>query len=141
MNEKPRVLFLCTHNAARSQMAEALLRRHGGTRFEAVSAGLQPTEVHRLTRQVLDEIGADTSALRAKGIGEFLGKVHVRYAVVVCERAEDICPRVYPFTMETLHWPFADPQQVEGSLEARLQAFRDMRDAIDMHVQTWLQKV
>jgi arsenate reductase len=141
MNKKPRVLFLCTHNAARSQMAEAFLRRHGGTRFEAASAGLQPTEVHWLTRQVLDEIGVDTSALRAKGIGEFLGKVNVHYAVIVCERAEDICPRVYPFAVHTLHWPFPDPQRVEGPPAVQLQTFRDVRDAIDAHVQTWLRKV
>lgn len=89
MKEQPCVLFLCTHNAARSQLAEALLRRHAGTRFEAASAGLEPTEVHPLTRQVLDEIGVDTNALRAKGLGEFLGKVAVQYAIIVCERAED----------------------------------------------------
>ncbi|HUI24856.1 MAG TPA: arsenate reductase ArsC [Candidatus Kryptonia bacterium] len=141
MSKTPRVLFLCTRNAARSQMAEALLRRLAGPRFEAASAGLQPTEVHRLTRQVLDEVGVDTSALRAKGIGEFLGKVKVDYAVIVCERAEDICPRVYPFTAHVMHWPFADPQRIAGSLETRIEAFREVRDAIDSRLRAWLHDV
>lgn len=141
MNEKPRVLFLCTHNAARSQLAEAILRRHAGTRFEAASAGLEPTQMHPLTRQVLDEIAVDTTALRSKPVSEFLGKVSVQYAIIVCERAEDVCPRLYPFTIHTLHWPFADPQRVHGVPEAQLQAFRDSRDAIDAQVRTWLQEV
>ena len=73
MKEKPRVLFLCTHNAARSQMAEALLREYAGDRFDAYSAGLEPTAVHPLTRQVLVEAGVDVDGLRAKGVNEFLG--------------------------------------------------------------------
>jgi len=141
MKEKPRVLFLCTHNAARSQLAEALLRRHAGARFEAASAGIEPTEVHPLTRQVLDEIGVDASALRAKAVGEFLGKVAVHHAIIVCERAEDVCPRLYPFAIHTLHWPFADPQRTQGAAEAQLQAFRDTRDAIAAQVKAWLQEV
>ena len=141
MSEKPRVLFLCTHNAARSQMAEAILRRQAGTRFEVASAGLQPTEVHPLTRQVLNEIGADTRTLRAKGIGEFLGKVRADYVVIVCERAESICPRVYPFTRHMMHWPFADPQRIVGSLEIQMQAFREVRDAIDTRLRAWLHEV
>ena len=128
--EKPRVLFLCTHNAARSQMAEALLRRHGGHRFETCSAGLEPTEIHPLTCRVLEEIGIDASGLRAKGISLFLGKVPIRYAVVVCERADRSCPKVYPFAAHTLYWPFEDPAEAEGSPEDRLAVFRRVRDEI-----------
>ena len=128
--DKPRVLFLCTHNAARSQMAEAFLRRDGGHRFEACSAGLEPTDVHPLTRQVLAEGGVDASGLHAKGINEFLGKVSVRHAIVVCERAHARCPRLYPFASPVLFWPFEDPAEVAGSADNRLAAFRRVRDQI-----------
>jgi protein-tyrosine-phosphatase len=95
MKKKPRVLFLCTHNAARSQIAEALLRKYAGHRFEAISAGLEPTDVHPLTRQVLEEIGVDHGPLRAKGAREFLGRTSVRYAIIVCQRVEPNAPRCF----------------------------------------------
>ncbi len=88
MNRKPGVLFLCTHNAARSQIAEALLRHLTGDRFGVYSAGLEPTAVHPLTLQVLAEAGVDVFRLRAKGINEFLGKASVTYAIVVCTEQE-----------------------------------------------------
>ena len=92
----PRVLFLCTQNAARSQMAEAFLRHYAGDRFEVLSAGLAPTQVHPLTRQVLTETGLDPRALRAKGLNDFLGRVSIHYAIIVCAQAEADCPRLYP---------------------------------------------
>jgi arsenate reductase len=91
---KPRVLFLCTHNAARSQMAEAFLRHYAGDRFEVLSAGLAPTQVHPLTREVLTETDLDPSGLRAKGINDFLGGVSIHYAIIVCDQAEEHCPRL-----------------------------------------------
>ena len=124
MTRKPAVLFLCTHNAARSQMAEALLRRDAGSQFAAFSAGLQPTEVHPMTRQVLIEVGIDASGLRAKGVQEFMGKMAVRYAIVVCEETEAACPRVFPFALETLRWPFEDPARPEGGRDLQLARFR-----------------
>lgn len=138
---KPYVLFLCTHNAARSQMAEVLLRKHAGARFEAGSAGFQPTEVHPLTQKVLQEIGEDVHALRAKGLNEFLGRTQVRYAIIVCEEDEASCPRVYPFALRSERWPFPDPLRLEGAPEMQLQAFRDVRDAIDRKVRAWVQEV
>jgi arsenate reductase len=117
MRGKPLVLFICTHNAARSQIAEALLPKHAGQHFEVASAGLEPTEVHSLTRQVLTEVGIDPGGLSARGTKEFLGKVAVRYAIIVCPEAEKHGPRVFPFTLQTLSWPFDDPTRVEGSPE------------------------
>jgi arsenate reductase len=102
MTAKLRVLFLCTHNAARSQMAEALLRHLAGDRFEVVSAGLEPTEVHPFTHQVLTERGIEMHPLRAKGVREFLGKVKVDYAIAVCNPAEIDCPRMFPFALRIL---------------------------------------
>lgn len=140
MTASRRVLFLCTHNAARSQMAEALLRHHAAGRFEAYSAGLEPTAVHPLTRQVLVETGIDASVLRAKGLQEFLGRVAVEYAIVVCERMEDVCPRVYPFALRTLHWPFEDPVRAVEAPAINLARFRRVRDQIDEHIRTWLRQ-
>ena len=138
MRRKQGVLFLCTHNAARSQMAEALLRHLAGDRFEVYSAGLEPTAVHPLTRQVLTEAGIDVSGLQAKGVNQFLGKASVQYAIVVCGEDEWQCPRLFPFALGTLRWPFDDPVQVAGTEGERLSAFRRVRDAIEARVRVGL---
>jgi arsenate reductase (thioredoxin) len=134
----PCVLFLCTHNAARSQMAEAFLRHYAGDRFEVLSAGLAPTEVHPLTRQVLTETGLDPRGLRAKGLNDFLGKVRIHYAIIVCNQEEAHCSRLYPFALQTLYWPFDDPTQAAGSQEEQLRIFRAVRDRIAHRVRAWL---
>lgn len=138
---KPRVLFICTHNAARSQMAEVLLRHSAGERFDVLSAGHSPTEVHPLTRQVLADIGLDSSGLHAKSLDLFFAKVSIAYAIIVCEQAEDDCPRLYPFALQTLYWPFDDPTQAEGSMAERLYAFRTVRDQIQRRVEQWLEEL
>lgn len=138
MAQKPCVLFLCTHNSARSQMAEALLRRRAGDRYSACSAGTQPTQVHPMTRRVLEEVGADTSELRSKSVKEVLGRVSPRYAIVVCAQAAESCPRIFPFAVNILHWPLDDPSRVQGSEELQLAAFRRTRDEIDAKLRDWL---
>jgi arsenate reductase len=137
----PRVLFICTHNAARSQMAEVISRHYAGERFEVLSAGAAPTEVHPLTRQVLADIGLSPSGLHAKSIDLFLAKVSIAYASIVCERAEDDCPRLYPFARHTLYWPFDDPTQAAGSTAERSHTFRTARDQIQRRVQQWLEEL
>jgi arsenate reductase len=139
MSDKPRILFLCTHNSARSQIAEALLRHHAGERLEAVSAGLRPTAVHPLTRTVLNEIGIDDSKLHAKPIREFLGGTSIQYAIIVCEPSEAECPHLFPFATRTLYWPFDDPTTAEGDLG--LAKFRRVRDEIDTRIRGWLQGI
>jgi arsenate reductase len=136
--EKPCVLFVCTHNAARSQMAEALLRKHAGDRFEAASAGFEPTDVHPLTREVLAEVGIDGSDLSAKGLREFLAKRAVRHAIIVCTQAEEQCPKLYPFAAETLYWAFDDPAALEGSPKMQRVKFRRVRDEIEARIRAWV---
>jgi len=126
---KPKVLFLCTGNSARSQMAEAFLRQYGGERFEAFSAGLEPSVIHPLTVQVMEEAGVDMSAHYSKGLGQYLGKVHFGYLITVCSRAEEKCP-VFPGMGTRLHWPFDDPAAVTGSEAEKLAKFRQVRDEI-----------
>ena len=136
-DSRPRVLFLCTHNAARSQIAEAFLHHYAGDRFEA-RARTQPTQVHPLTREVLTETGLDPSRLRAKSLDAFLGRVRIHYAIIVCDEAEEHCPRLYPFALQTLYWPFDDPTQVAGSRQECLRTFRNVRDQIAHQVWVWL---
>ena len=93
--DKERVLFLCTGNSARSQMAEALLRKMAGDRFEVHSAGLDPSVIHPMTIQVLQEIGIDASGQYAKPLTTYLGKVHFSYLITVCSKAEQRCP-IFP---------------------------------------------
>jgi arsenate reductase len=140
MNEKPCALFVCTHNAARSQMAEALLRDIAGGRYRACSAGFAPTEMHPLTRQVLAERGSDADSLRAKSVRDFLGKVAVRQAIIVCAAEEESCPRLFPFAPNTLNWVFEDPAQPEGGPELQLARFRRVRDQIKARLQAWLRE-
>jgi protein-tyrosine-phosphatase/DNA-binding transcriptional ArsR family regulator len=135
---RPRVLFLCSRNSARSQIAEAILRRAAGDRFEVHSCGLRPQPIHPLTLRVLEEAGLDTSSLRSKDLGDFLGKISIHHAIIVCEAANDHCPKLHPFALHLHYWPFPDPVEVEGTEEERLAAFRDARDAIEVRIRRWL---
>jgi arsenate reductase (thioredoxin) len=89
---KPRVLFLCVSNSARSQMAEAFLRSYAGDKYEAYSAGTDPRDIHPLTRKVMSEIGIDMSAYRSKSLKDYMGRVHFGYLVTVCSEADENCP-------------------------------------------------
>jgi arsenate reductase len=123
-----RVLFVCTGNSARSQIAEALLRDFGGVEFEVNSAGTQPGVVNPYTIRVLDEIGIDWSAARSKSVSEFMGRPF-DYVITVCDRARQTCP-VFPGNHNTLHWGLDDPAEVEGTDEYKLEAFRRTRTEI-----------
>ena len=117
-----RVLFVCTHTSARSQLAEALLGRYGGADFEVHSAGTEATRVNPYAIRVLAESGIDWSGGRSKVINEFLGQ-QFDYVITVCNRARDTCP-VFPGSTNTLHWGLDDPSDAEGDDEAKLAAFR-----------------
>jgi arsenate reductase len=138
---KIKVLFLCTGNSARSQMAEAFLRAYAGDRFEAYSAGLQPKPIHPLTRQVMGEIGFDLDGQRAKDVTEYLGKVHFGYLITVCEDAERNCPKTFPGLGAREHWALDDPAAFEGTEQARLSVFRQIRDEIRHRVQAWVDRL
>jgi arsenate reductase len=117
-----RVLFVCTGNSARSIMAEALLRRHGGGRFEVYSAGTIPRGVNPLTMRVLEEAGIDASFARSKSVNEFLGQ-QFDYVITVCDQARQACP-VFPGVHESLYWGYEDPAEATGTEEERLAVFR-----------------
>ncbi len=116
-----RVLFVCTGNSARSQIAEALLERYGDPDFEVESAGTEPRGVNPLAIQVLSQHGIDWSAARSKSVNEFLGQ-SFDYVITVCDRARQTCP-VFPGSENTLHWGLDDPAEVDGSDSERLEAF------------------
>lgn len=135
---KARVLFLCTANSARSQMAEAFLRHHAGDRFEAHSAGLEPKAINAYTRLVLEEKGLDLSAHYSKGVRTYLGKMLFAYLVTVCADAEEKCPTTFLGVSKRLHWAFDDPAAFEGTHEEKLAEFRRVRDEIDVKIQAWV---
>ena len=132
-----KVLFLCTGNSARSQMGEALLRERGGGRFDAYSAGLEPTAIHPLTVEVMAEIGIDVSGQRAKSVAEYLGTTAFGYLITVCDRAADNCP-TFPGVGTRLHWPVDDPAAVAGTGEERRVAFRAARDDLAARVEAFV---
>jgi arsenate reductase len=131
-----RVLFVCTHNSARSIMAEALLRAKGGDAFEVASAGTEPGAVRPLTLRVLAEAGLRTEGLRSKSVSELLGR-RFDYVITVCDSARQHCP-VFPGEGERLHWGYDDPSAVEGDEEARMRAFRRVFTAISQRVDLFL---
>ncbi len=136
--EKQKILFLCTGNSARSQMAEAFLRKYGDERFEAHSAGLEPKGLNPLTVKVMDEIGIDISNQKSKSVDTYLGKVLFQYLVTVCDDADKNCPTVWPGVNKRMHWSFQDPAAVEGSEEEKLAKFREVRDLIEAKIKVWL---
>jgi arsenate reductase len=135
---KAKVLFLCTGNSARSQMAEAFLRHFGGETFEAFSAGLNPSTIHPLTRQVMGEVGLDLDGQHSKSLDGYLGMKTFDYLITVCDHADKNCP-FFPGAGERKHWFFEDPATYKGTQESKLQKFREVRDLIEERVRTWLE--
>ena len=130
------VLFVCTHNSARSTMAEALLRHKGEGAYEAFSAGTEPGGVRPLTLRVLEEAGLPTEGLRSKSVGEFMGR-RFDYVITVCESARQPCP-VFPGEGERLHWGYDDPSAVGGSEEQRLAVFRRVFTALSQRIDLFM---
>ena len=138
MDPKTKVLFLCTGNSARSQMAESFLRSHAPETYEPYSAGLEPTDINPLTRQVMAEVGHDLSGQWSKSIREYMGKQHFGYLITVCDQAEERCPTTFPGIADRLHWSFEDPAAFSGSEEERLSKFREIRDLTSAQVRDWI---
>jgi arsenate reductase (thioredoxin) len=136
VGDRARVLFLCTHNSARSQMAEGLLRYLAGDRFEAMSAGTEATHVRPLAIRAMDEIGVDISGQESKTLERYLDEP-IDYVITVCDDANEACP-FFPGEQNRLHWSFEDPSRAEGSDEERLEVFRRVRDGIKDRVQAEL---
>jgi arsenate reductase (thioredoxin) len=136
--DKQKVLFLCTGNSARSQMAEAFLRKYGGGSFEAHSAGLEPKGVNPLTVKVMDEIGIDISNQASKGIEVYLGKMLFTYLITVCDDADKNCPTVWPGVRTRMHWSFEDPARFEGAEQQKLAKFREVRDLMEKKIKAWV---
>ena len=126
--QKQKVLFICTHNSARSHMAEGLVNALYGDCLEAQSAGTEPSQVNPLAIRVMAEIGIDISGHHSKGVGDFLNQ-DFEYVVTVCNHANETCP-FFPGGKERIHKGFQDPAAVEGSEDERLAVFRRVRDDI-----------
>jgi arsenate reductase len=135
---KAKVLFLCTGNSARSQMAEAFLRKHGGDQFEAYSAGLEPKDINPYANRVMEEIGVSLSGQYSKHLKDYMGKVHFGYLITVCGEAEKNCPTTFPDISQRIHWSFEDPAAFVGTDEEKLAKFREVRDRIEQQTKEWL---
>jgi arsenate reductase (thioredoxin) len=138
---KQKVLFLCTQNSARSQMAEGLLRHLAGDRFEAYSAGIDPTGgIHPCAVEAMSEIGIDISEQYPKGLKTYMGKMGFNYLIIVCARAEEKCPKTFPGVGTTFSWIFEDPRRDEEiPYDSMLERFRAVRDEIELRIKTWLE--
>ncbi len=138
--EKTRVLFVCIHNSARSQMAEAFLNRMAGDRFEAESAGLDPGELNPLVVEAMAEVGIDISMNRTKSVFGFYkeGRLY-RYVIAVCDEAAQACP-IFPGFRAPLHWSFEDPSTFTGGHEERLAKTRRLRDRIRKRIEEFIEE-
>lgn len=136
-SKKPKVIFLCTHNQARSQMAESLLRALAGDHFEVYSAGFEPRPIHPLTHEVMAELGYDLTSHESTDLKDYLGKVHFGIVITVCEKAEELCP-TFPGVSTRLFWPVEDPATGEGTREEQRERFRAARDALKAKIEAWL---
>jgi len=131
--DKQRVLFLCTHNSARSQMAEGMVRHLAGDRFDAYSTGTEATRVHPLAIRAMAEVGTDISNQESKTLDRYLEQPF-NAVVTVCDQANESCP-VFLGARERLHWSFPDPSRAAGTEEEQLAAYRTVRDAIRARIE------
>ncbi|MFM7783007.1 MAG: arsenate reductase ArsC, partial [Candidatus Limnocylindrus sp.] len=134
----PRVLFLCTHNSARSQMAEALVRARSRGRVQVESAGTEQTFVRPLALRALAEIGIDASAQTSKTLDRFLDE-HFDYVITVCDAANDACP-TFPHAGAREHWSLPDPSKATGSEEQQLEVCREVRDDLELRIMELLRR-
>ncbi|CAN5518151.1 arsenate reductase ArsC [soil metagenome] len=135
---KPIVLILCTGNSCRSQMAEGFLHKYQGGDYDVHSAGVTPAErVHPLAVKVMDEVGIDISGQKPKDLASYLGHQPVRHLLIVCDKAGQSCPRIWPGSYTRTNMPFDDPAEFEGSEEVRLEGFRRVRDEIGHAMRDW----
>ena len=137
---KLRVLFLCTGNSCRSQMAEAWLRALGGADFEVFSAGLEPHGVNPYTITAMEAAGIDMRVHRSKHLDEYMGKIDFDYLITVCGHADENCP-FFPGMGTRLHWPFEDPAAFVGPEHEKLAVFQNVRDQIKAKIQSWLEEM
>lgn len=128
-----RILFICTHNSARSQMAEGLLRHFGGNAFDVHSAGTEATHVRPLAIRVMNELGIDISRQQSKTLNRYLNE-HFDDVITVCDAAAEACP-IFPNATHTLHWSFEDPSKASGSEEEQLAVYRRVRDEIRARIE------
>ncbi len=142
VHNKQKVLFVCTGNSCRSQMAEGLLRHYGKEKFEVFSAGIEPSYVHPLAIKAMDESGIDIINQYSKTVNEFLGQ-DFSFVITVCNGAKELCP-VFPGKYNAIHWSIEDPASAEGTENERMKVFRRVRQDIlerinnfisDMHEQ------
>ncbi len=136
---KTKLIVLCTGNSARSQMAEAFLRKHANKRFDIYSAGFVTKGVNPYTIKVMEEIGYDMSSHYSKSLNQYLDKIHFKIVITVCSKAEEMCP-IIPGVEIKLYWPFEDPASFEGTEKEKLIKFREIRDKIHEHVKSWLKE-
>ncbi len=134
---KTKIIFLCTHNSARSQMAEAFLKKYAGDNFDVYSAGFDPKPIHPYTIKVMQEIGYDLSKQQPKELWQLIQKEYFGIAITVCKKSEEDCPTI-PGTSTRLYWNIDDPAAVEGTDEEKLAKFREVRDQINEDVKSFL---
>jgi len=136
---KTKVLFLCTGNSARSQMAEAYLRHYAGDQYEAHSAGLSPKGINPYTVRVMEEAGINLAGQESKNVDRYLGWVNFGWLITVCSHADENCPKTFLGVSHRLHWDdLEDPAAFVGNEADTLVKFRQVRDQIDQHVRDWL---
>lgn len=136
---KDKVLFLCTGNSARSQMAEAFLRKYAGDQYDVYSAGLDPKGINPYTVRVMKETGIGLEGQWSKKVSEYLGKSIFRHLITVCSDAEKNCPTAFLMSAgHHEHWNFEDPAAFVGTDEETIAKFREVRDQIDRKIRDWL---
>jgi len=136
--KKKRVLIICEHNSARSQMAAAFFLKYGNEDFEVESAGLEPAELNPLAVEVMKDAGIDISDRKTQSVFDLFrqGKLY-QFIITVCQPAADKCP-IFPGVSKRLHWPFDDPAQFVGTWEQKLSQTRQVRDKIENAVKEWI---
>lgn len=140
--DKIKVIFICVHNSARSQMAEAFLKKYGGEKFEVTSAGLEPGMLNPVVVDVMKEIGIDISNNKTKSVFDFYKNGNFfNYVITVCDESQsERCP-IFPGVVKQIHWGFTDPSSFEGTFEEKKVKTRKVRDEIDTKIKQWLKEI